>query len=190
MAPAGIVLNSKTCDRDRMVSGILCDVRRRLLDRFQQRVERGARELVHLVDDEHLVAVARRRDRQAGNDDLADVVDAGVAGGVDLEHVDVAPLGNLDAGVARAARLGGRPLLAVERPRQNAGSGRLAAAARPGEDERLGNAPARQGVAQRARHRLLSDDVVEPLRPPLPGEDLVGHRRSGRSGRSGKKWKK
>ena len=39
------------------------------------------------------------------DDDLADGVDAGVGGAVDLEDVDVAALGDFDAGVALAARL-------------------------------------------------------------------------------------
>ena len=130
---------------------------------------------MHLVDDEHLVAVADRRDRQALDDDLADVVDAGVGGGVDLEHVDVAALGDLDAGVADAARLGGRAVHAVERAGQDAGAGRLAAAARAGEHERLGDAPALERVAQRPGHGLLAEHVIETLGTPLAGEDLVGH---------------
>ena len=35
--------------------------------------------------------------------------------------------------------------------------------------------PLAMRVAQRARDRLLPDDIVEPLRPPLAGEDLIGH---------------
>ena len=110
IARAEIVRNSNTCDRDRIVSGILCSsvvaimkttCDGRLLDRLEQRVERLRRELVDFVDDEDLVAIADRRDRQPGDDDLADVVDPGVAGGVDLEDVDVAPLRDLDARVAR-----------------------------------------------------------------------------------------
>ena len=75
-----------------------------------------------------------------------------------------------------AARVGRRPLLAVQRPRQDARRRRLADAARAGEHERLREPAARERVAQRARHRLLADDVVEPLRPPLARDDLVGHR--------------
>ena len=74
-----------------------------------------------------------------------------------------------------AARVGGRPLHAVQRARQDARGRRLADAARPGEHERLREPPALERVAQRARHRLLADDVVELLRPPLAGDDLVGH---------------
>ena len=62
------------------------------------------------VDDEDLVAIADRRDAEAGDDDVADLVDLGVGGGVDLEDVHVAALRDLDAGVADAARIGGRPL--------------------------------------------------------------------------------
>ena len=58
-----------------------------------------------LVDDEDLVAIARRPHLQPVDDHLADVVDAGVRRGVDLEHVEVAALGDLDAGVADAAGL-------------------------------------------------------------------------------------
>ena len=68
------------------------------------------------------------------------------------------------------------PVHAVQRPRQDARGRRLADAARPGEHERLRQAAARQRVAQRPRHRLLADDVVEPLRPPFARDDLVGHR--------------
>ena len=86
------------------------------------------------------------------------------------------PCGDLDAGVARAARIGGRPLLAVQPAREDARGGRLADAARAREDERLGDAAARDGVAQRLRDAALADDVVEALGAPLAGENLVaGH---------------
>ena len=130
---------------------------------------------MHLVDDEHLVAVADRRDREAFDDDLTDVVDTGVGRRIDFQHVDVAALSDLDAGVAHPARIGRRPLHAVERAGQDAGGGGLAAAARAGEHERLGDAPALEGVAQRLGHGLLAEHVLEALGPPLAGENLVGH---------------
>ena len=71
---------------------------------------------------------------------LADLVDLRVGGGVDLEDVDVAALGDLDAGVADAARIGGRPLTQFSAARQDARGRRLADAARAGEDERLRDA--------------------------------------------------
>ena len=150
-------------------------VRRRLLDGLQQGVERAGRELVHLVDDEDLVAVAHRDDRQPRDDHLANVVDLGVGGGVDLEHVDVAALGDLAAGVAFAARVGRRSLDAVQGPGENARRRRLADAARPREHEGLGDPLAGDGVAQGLGDAALADDVIEPLRPPLAGENLIGH---------------
>ena len=128
-----------------------------------------------LVDDEDLVAVAHRRHAEAGDDDVADLVDLRVGGGVDLEDVHVAPFGDLDAGVAGAAGIGGRPLLAVQAARQDARRRRLADAARAGEDERLRDALRRDGVAQRLRDAALADDVIEALRTPFAGENLVGH---------------
>ena len=133
---------------------------------------------MNFVDDENLVAVANRRDGQPGNHHFANVVDAGVTGGVDLEHVDVASLRDLDARVTRAAGLRRRTLHAVQRLRQDPRRRRLAASSRAGKHERMGDAAARNGVAQRARHRLLADDLIEALRTPLAGEDLIGHRTS------------
>ena len=152
------------------------DVRGRFFDRLEQRVEGLGGEAVHFVDDEDLVAVAHRRHAEAGDDDLADLVDLRVGGGVDLEHVHVAPFGDLDAGVADAAGIGGRALFAVEAPRQDARRGGLADAARAGEHEGLGDAAAGDGVAQRLRDGALADHVFEALGPPLPGENLVRHR--------------
>src|SRR5438445_1662987 len=127
------------------------------------------------VDDEDLVAIPNWHDGEAGDDHLAHVVDARVRGCVDLEDVDVAPFGNLDARVALSARIRRWSVHAVQRPRQNARRRRLSDAARSGEDERLREPAAFQRVAQRTRHLQLSDDVVELLRPPLARNYLVGH---------------
>ena len=92
---------------------------------------------MHLVDDEDLVAVAHRGHAEALDDDLADLFDFGVGRRVNLEDGHVAPLGDLDAGVADAARVAGRALLAVQRARQDARGGGLADASRAREHERL-----------------------------------------------------
>ena len=126
------------------------------------------------VDDEDLVAVADRRDAEAGDDDVADLVDLRVGGGVDFEHVHVAALGNLDARVADAARVRRRSLDAVQPARQDARGRRLADAARTREDERLRDAVGGNRVLQRLRDAALADDVIEPLRTPLAGNDLEG----------------
>src|SRR5205823_1181428 len=84
------------------------DVRRRFFERLQERVERLAREHVDFVDDVDLVPAAGR----AGGDLLADgphVVDAAVAGPVDLAHVDVVAGGNGQATAALGGGLGPVP---------------------------------------------------------------------------------
>ena len=58
----------------------------RLLERLQQRVEGLAGDLVRFVDDEDLVAVARRPVAHV-LPQLAHLVDAAIGGGVDLDHV-------------------------------------------------------------------------------------------------------
>ena len=82
-------------------------MRRRLFERLQQAVEGLRRQHVHFVDDVDLVA---RRDRRVAHllDDLADVVDAGVGGGVHLDHVDMAAFHDGAAMLARSAELDGR----------------------------------------------------------------------------------
>ena len=85
------------------------------------------------------------------------------------------PSATLAAGVAFAARVGRRSLDAVQGPGENARRRRLADAARPREHEGLGDPLAGDGVAQGLGDAALADDVIEPLRPPLAGENLIGH---------------
>jgi hypothetical protein len=85
---------------------------RRLFERLEQGVERIAAEHVNFVDDVDLVA--RRNGSIAHRlDDLAHVVDAGVAGRVHLDHVDMAPFGNRTARLALAARVDRRAALPI-----------------------------------------------------------------------------
>jgi hypothetical protein len=85
------------------------DVRRRLFQRLEQRVEGGFGDLVRLVENVDLVPVARGG--VAGRvAQFANLVDAAVGGRVDLDHVDGVALANLDAGVADAAWLRGGAL--------------------------------------------------------------------------------
>ena len=81
--------------------------RRRLLEELQQRVERLAGQALRLVDDVDLLAALHRRGRRLLAQ-VARVVDAAVGRGVDLDDVEVRPVADRDALLARAARLGGR----------------------------------------------------------------------------------
>ncbi len=89
------------------------DVRRRLFQRLQQRIERRLGNLVRFVENVDLVAVAGRRiARRIAQ--FANLIDAAIGGRVNLDHVDRIALANLDAGVAYAARLRRRPLRAPD----------------------------------------------------------------------------
>src|SRR5262249_5357736 len=90
----------------------------------------------------------------------------------------------LAAGLAHVAGRGGGRVDARERLGQDACGGGLADAARAPEQERVVDPPARDRILQRARHVLLADDAVEPLRPILPGQDEIGHR----GGLEKKRW--
>ncbi len=149
-------------------------VGRRLLDDLEQRVEGLPRQAVDLVDHHHLVAVPGRAVLEALGQ-LAHLLHLGVGGGVHLDDVEVGALGDLAAGQALVAGVGGGTLLAVERLGQDAGDAGLAHAADAREEVRLGDPPLGEGVAERGDDRLLSDDAGEILGSPLAGEDLVGH---------------
>ena len=63
------------------------DVLRRLLERFQQRVERRGRKHVDLVDHIDLLVAAGRGQRYALKD-VACVFDTGVRRGVEFDHIE------------------------------------------------------------------------------------------------------
>ncbi len=153
-------------------------MRRRLLQRLQQSVERVAREHVDFVDDEDLGARLKRAEARL-LDDFAHIVHAGARGGVHLHHIRVAVGEDRRAIRADAAGIGGRPAgpvrpHAVQRAGDDPRRRGLADPAHAGEHEGMGDAPCGEGVAQGAHHRFLSDQVVEGGRPVFAGEDAVG----------------
>ena len=156
-------------------------MRRRLFERLEQAVERLLRQHVHFVDDVDLVA-RRRRGIAHAFDDLADIVDAGARGGVHLLHVDMAALGDGDAGLAHAAGMDGRRRAlavradAVQRARDDARRRRLAHAAHAGEHEGMGDAPGRERVGERLDQRLLPDQAGEILRAVFARQNAIGLR--------------
>src|SRR5581483_8527621 len=102
--------------------------------------------------------------------DVADVVDPTLRGCVHLDHVERRPARDGDAGVARAVGGGGRPVLAVDRLREDPRERRLAGAARAREEVRLPYLPLLDRVRERAHDRLLPHDLREGLRTVLPVE--------------------
>ena len=122
---------------------------RRLLEGLEQSIEGGVGDLVGLVEDVDLVAVARGA-IAGGIAQFANLVDAAVGGGVDLDDVDGDAPANLGAGVADAAGLGGGALgladrvAAIERQGKDAGDGGFSDSAMAPEDVAVGDAPLRR----------------------------------------------
>src|SRR5699024_6974639 len=97
---------------------------------------------------------------------LAGIVDAAVAGGVDLDHVEApgAAVGQVAAGVALAAGDVRRPLDAVQAAREDARGRRLATAARAREQVGVTDPAGAQRTPQRRGDMVLSDHLGEGLR--------------------------
>mmetsp|Transcript_38418 Transcript_38418/g.106772 ORF Transcript_38418/g.106772 Transcript_38418/m.106772 type:complete len:258 (-) Transcript_38418:416-1189(-) len=151
----------------------------RLLQRLEHRVERGVRQHVHFVDHVDLEAADDRLvDRLVQQ--LRDLLDAAVGGGIELHVVDEAALVDVAAGVAHATGLGGDAALAVgpgavQALGQDARHRRLADAARAGEQIGMVQPALGQGVGQGLHDMLLADELLETLRAVFAGQDLVTH---------------
>ena len=151
--------------------------RRRLLQRFEQGVERGRGEHVALVHHVHLPAGLHRR-KAGAFDQLADVVDAGIGSGIDLDHIEGV------AGCDGAAQLTGATRLrrwpigadAVKGARQDAGAGGFTGAAWAAEQVGRCDPARSQGVAEGGRNRLLAHQLIEALGPVFVMEGLIGGR--------------
>ena len=153
-------------------------MRRRLLQRLEQTVPRLFREHVRFVDDVHLVARGYGSIAHClGN--LADVVDAGMAGGVHLDHVDMSPFGNRDARLAHTAWCDGRAALpvradAVQRLGDQPRGRGLANPAHPGHQERMRQPLAPDRIAQRLHHGILTDQLGKGLGAIFAREHAIG----------------
>ena len=156
------------------------DVRGRLLQRLEERVEGLLRQHVHFIDD---VDLGAGRDRAIARilDDLAHVVDAGVRGCVHLDHIDMARVhdrlavdaefGHVDA---RRVDLAGHAI--IEGAGENARDRRLAGAADPGENVGLVDAVDGEGVGEDPHGHILADEVLETLRPVFARKHPVAAR--------------
>ncbi len=147
-------------------------VGRRFFERLEQGVEGGRGEHVDFVDDVDFVAAVA-----GGEVDLvaqvADVVDAGIAGGVDLDQVEEAGFvdGQTD-GTAIVGAVGGVLGGAVDGLGQQAGHGGLARATRAAKEVGVTHAADGDAGLQRVGDVFLADDLVEPGRSPFAIEGL------------------
>ena len=144
----------------------------RLLNGLEKGVPRALGEHVDLVDDINLVLGADREmlDVLA---EFARLVDRGVRGGVDLDHVHIGFVCEGTAGFALAARLAVLRVFAVQGFREDTRDGGLADAARADEEVCVGDAAGPHGVFERACDMFLSDHVGESLRTPFSGDNLI-----------------
>ncbi len=155
------------------------DAGRGLLEHLQEGVERLARQALGLVDDVDLLPAHGRR----GGGPLAEltgVVHPAVGGRVDLDDVEVRALPDPDALLADPARLGGRPVLAVDHLGQDPGRRGLARPPRPAEQEGVRETVLADRPDQGPDDVLLPDDLLGRLGAVLAveGAVLVRHRRS------------
>ena len=143
-------------------------MRRRLFQRFQQRIECLVGQHMHFVDQIDLVMLLRRCIFDALTQ-IADLVDPAVGSAVDLNHIHAFAARKALASRADTAGIAVfQHLLAVDGARQNARCGGLARAARPAEKIGMYEIPAGSSMAQHARDMRLADQVAEALRPPTP----------------------
>ena len=127
---------------------------RRLLERLQQRRLGRPGQHVHLVEDVDLVAAGRGV--RGALDQLADVLDAVVAGGVELVDVEARAGVDRQAGWTHATGLAVGRRLAVEHLGQDAGRGRLARPPRPTEQIGVADPVLPNGVAEHPDDVLLA----------------------------------
>ena len=147
----------------------------RFLQGLEQRIEGGGREHVALVDHVDLPAGLHRCEARAF-DQLPDVVDAGVGGRIDLDHIEGIARRDRAAQFTDTAGFGGGAVGgdAVERAGQDPRAGGLAGAARAAEQIGGRDAPLPQGVAERGHDRLLPHQLVEALGAVFVMERLIG----------------
>ena len=151
------------------------DVRWRLLERLQERVEAVAREHVHLVDEVHLEAGPNRGILDVV-EEIPRLLHPGAGSCVHLDEIDMAAFVDLAAGPALTAGLRRRTALAVQTLCEDPGDGGLAHPAGAREEVGVVQAVAFECVDEGAHDVFLAHDRVEVSRTPLAGQRLVGHR--------------
>ena len=153
-------------------------VRRRLLQRLEQRVEGGAGKHVHFVEDVHLVAGGNGRVAH-GLVDRAHVLDPVMRGGVHLDNVEVPAFHDRLAMDPENRHVNRRPgdravrQLIVQRAREDARRRSLADAAHAGEHPGLRDAAGLERVRDRAHHGVLADEVGERRWPVLARQHAI-----------------
>ena len=142
------------------------DVGGRLLQRFQQGIERCRGEHVHLVDDIYLIMTG------AGGvgrfiTQITDIVHAVVGGRVHLHHVQNAAVVDASADLALTAGVTVLGMQAVDCLGKDLGTGGLAGAAHAGKQISVAHTACGDLVAQCGHDAALGHHILKPLGPPL-----------------------
>ena len=149
-------------------------VLRRLFEGLEQGIERRSREHVNFVNDVDLKP-GGGRSVSAGLPQLADLLDAIIAGAVDFENVQRPALGDFLAARVGVVEIHFRSAGAIEAFGKNAGDGGFASAARAAKEVGVSNALALDGLGEGLSDVFLPHNLGEALRAILPGYDLIGH---------------
>ncbi len=147
------------------------DMVRGFFQRFQQRVRRGLREHVNLVDDVHLPAPGRGEGSSCN--EVSHGINAIVGRRVELVDVEGGTPRDIHAGVAHTARLTVDRAFAIQCLREDPRGRRLPSPSRPGEEVRVRHAIVPHGMAEGVDNMVLAADLGKALRAVAPVEGLV-----------------
>ena len=152
------------------------------LQGFEEGVGRLGGEHVGFVDDVDLASALGRHEVDPVTD-VANLVNAPVAGGVQLDDVHVAAIVDGDAKVALVARVSLLRVGAIDRFGQYAGGGGFARAAWPAEQVAVANPVLHDGLTQGVGYMLLPSQVAKAAGSPFTVVHLRGHIGDGHPGR-------
>ena len=157
------------------------DVRRRLFEGLEEGIKSRVGQHMDFVDDDDPKAALGRPVLDTFSE-VTDMIDARMRGAVNLQHIDRAAGGDLEAITTGVAGIWSRATLAVEGFGEQAGGGGFPYTARAGEQKGVSHTAAAEGVTQGAGHMFLTHHFVKGLWPPLTSEDEVTHRLPGALG--------
>ena len=136
---------------------------------FSKRVEGLIGQLMRLVDDVNLEAIARGPVAEV-LDYRAGVIDFAIGGAVDFGNIERAAGANFETSGAFAARIRSRTGRTIEASREDARGGGLTDPANSGEQKRMRDSAALQRLGQGSGDMLLADQLAEAFRTPFASE--------------------
>ena len=147
---------------------------RRLFQRFEHGIEGVVAQHVNFVDHIHLPAPHTWRVNRVFQQ-LGHLFNAAMAGGIQLQVIDITTFVDLQTGPALTAgiRIIAIAFLAVQGLRKDSSNRCFANPAGACEQVRMVNPAGFQSVTKRAHHMILSDQRRKLPRPPFAGQHLM-----------------